>query len=285
MIGVMTDPSMEMTAKDIPAIDDIAATLPAGTRVNVTHLGTEDPASRIAACTAILAQGFVPVAHISARRLHSPEELDAFLAELSQAGASRNVFAVAGDPNPPFGPYEEALQVIRSGLLQEHGVEHVSIAGYPEGHPDISDEKLWAALTGKVAALADAGLDATILTQFLFDVDAAVRWIEQVRERGIDAFIRIGVPGPAGIKRLLAFATRFGIGANAMIVRKYGFSLTNLMGTAGPEKFIAELDEKLTPEHGGVGLHFYTFGGLPATAQWIAQFQNTAAHTNHQAAS
>ena len=53
--------------------------------------------------------------------------------------------------------------------------------------------------------------------------------------------IRVGTPGPAGIKRLLGFARRFGIGANAMIVKKYGFSLTNLMGTAGPDKFVTDL--------------------------------------------
>ncbi len=56
-----------------------------------------------------------------------------------------------------------------------------------------------------------------------------------------DTQIRVGTPGPAGIKRLLGFARRFGIGANAMIVKKYGFSLTNLMGTAGPDRFVNDL--------------------------------------------
>ena len=70
-------------------------------------------------------------------------------------------------------------------------------------------------------------------------------WIDQVRDRGIDSTIRIGTPGPAGIKRLLGFARRFGIGANAMIVKKYGFSLTNLMGTAGPDKFVGDLSSLL----------------------------------------
>jgi len=277
LTAVLRSPSIEMTGKDIPALVEAAPHLAPGTRVNVTYLGNEDLPMRTAASAAVLEQGFVPVPHISARRLHSQAELEEFLAALQAVGATKSVFAVGGDPNPPFGPYEDSLQVIRTGLLPKYGVEHVSIAGYPEGHPDISDEQLWSALTGKVAALADAGLDATVLTQFLFDVDAAVSWIERVREHGVDTFIRIGVPGPAGIKRLLSFAGRFGIGANAMIVKKYGFSLTNLLGTAGPEKFITELADKLTPEHGGVGLHFYAFGGLKATAEWIEDFQRKAA--------
>ena len=100
-------------------------------------------------------------------------------------------------------------------------------------------------------------------------------WIEAVRDRGIDSTIRVGTPGPAGIKRLLGFARRFGVGANAMIVKKYGFSLTNLMGTAGPDRFVTDLSALLAetaptsrcrtahdPAAGPVKLHFYTFGGL-----------------------
>ena len=94
-------------------------------------------------------------------------------------------------------------------------------------------------------SLTQQGLDATILTQFAFDTDPVLAWIEAVRARGIDSTIRVGTPGPAGIKRLLGFARRFGIGANAMIVKKYGFSLTNLMGTAGPDKFVTDLSALL----------------------------------------
>jgi methylenetetrahydrofolate reductase (NADPH) len=46
------------------------------------------------------------------------------------------------------------------------------------------------------------------------------------------------------------------------------------MGTAGPDKFIGRLAKKLDPEkHGVVKLHFYTFGGLTATSEWIRDFQ------------
>ncbi|MGO2112978.1 MAG: methylenetetrahydrofolate reductase [Pseudoclavibacter sp.] len=265
-----------MTGKDIPALLEAKSAIAPNTRINVTYLGNEDLEMRIAASRAVKENAFTPVPHISARRLRSTDELTGFLSALQEADVVENVFVVGGDPNPPFGPYSDSLQVIRSGLLVQHGVKHVSIAGYPEGHPDIPDEALWAALTGKHAALREAGLGSTVLTQFLFDVDAAVTWIERVREQEVDAPIRIGVPGPAGIKRLLGFARRFGIGANAMIVKKYGFSLTNLMGTAGPETFISELSERLTPDHGDIGLHFYAFGGLAVTAEWISEFGRKA---------
>ncbi|HKP08036.1 MAG TPA: methylenetetrahydrofolate reductase, partial [Microbacterium sp.] len=134
----------------------------------------------------------------------------------------------------------------------------------------------------KALALAQQGLDAVILTQFAFDTDPVITWIDAVRERGIDAQIRIGTPGPAGIKRLLGIARRFGIGANAMIVKKYGFSLTNLMGTAGPDRFVSDLAALLQPvpesaegpKPGNVKLHMYTFGGLLATAQWAQAYRS-----------
>ncbi len=273
LAALLREPSLEMTGKDIPALLEAKPAIAPGTRINVTYLGNEDLPMRVAASRAVLDNGFTPVPHISARRLHSQDELVEFLDALQGADVSASVFSVGGDPNPPFGPYSEALQVIETGLLQQHGVQHVSIAGYPEGHPDIPTDELWRAMTAKYAALNAAGLGTTVLTQFLFDVDAAVRWIEEVREHGVDSLLRIGVPGPTSVAKLIRFATRFGVGANAMIVKKYGFSLANLVGSAGPDRFVSELAERLTPEHGAVGLHFYTFGGLAATAEWIRDFQ------------
>jgi methylenetetrahydrofolate reductase (NADPH) len=266
--------SIEMTGKDVPQLMDVRSHLPRGTRVNVTFLGSEDLSLRVTAAHAVLDSGFVPVPHISARRLRSLPELEEFLGRLEEIGASEHVFAVGGDPTTPEGPFEDSLSLIASGVFAAHGVREVAIAGYPEGHPDISADRLWGALEDKVALLKEQGLDAVILTQFAFDAAPVTSWIDQLRLRGIETPIRVGIPGPAGVKRLLSFARRFGIGANAMIVKKYGFSLTNLMGTAGPDRFVAGLATELAsrPDVGEVGVHFYTFGGLQPTADWAADF-------------
>lgn len=271
---LLEDFSLEMTGKDVPGLLEAAPLLPKGTRINVTFLGNEDLQMRLVASKAVLDGGFIPIPHISARRLSSEEQLEEFLGALEAQGTSTHVFSVGGDPSTPEGPYEDSHDVIKTGLLQKRGAVDVSIAGYPEGHPDITDEQLWTALTGKHATLTEQGTTGTILTQFGFDEDPVVAWIEKVRAAGIPYEIRVGVPGPAGIKRLLAFAARFGVASSAGIAKKYGLSLTNLMGTAGPDKFIARLAKKLdTEKHGVVKLHFYTFGGLPATSQWIRDYQ------------
>lgn len=266
--------SLEMTGKDVPGLHEAASVIPRGTKINVTFLGNEDLEMRVTASKAVKDLGFIPVPHISARRLASQDQLEEFLGRLQEVGASEHVFAVGGDPAEPEGPYPDSLSVIQTGLLQKYGVKEVSIAGYPEGHPDIATDVLWRHLDEKALSLAQQGLDSVILTQFAFDTDPVTAWIKEVRARGIDTQIRIGTPGPAGIKRLINFARRFGVGANAMIVKKYGFSLTNLMGTAGPDRFVSDLSELLAqdPASGPVKLHFYTFGGLLATSQWAREY-------------
>ncbi|AXG76397.1 methylenetetrahydrofolate reductase [Streptomyces paludis] len=274
VVPLLADFSLEMTGKDAPALEEARALIPAGTRINVTFLGNEDPAQRLAATRAARRFGYVPVPHLSARRLRSQAELVELLAALRSDGTADNVFVVAGDPTTPHGPYDDSLALIRSGLLRTYGVRHVGICGYPEGHPAIAGPVLWSALAEKTAALAEQGLSGDVITQFGFAAGPVLTWVEALRARGIEAPVRVGVPGPAGAKRLMAYATRFGVGTSTSIVRKYGFSLTNLMGTAGPDRFLHDLASGYDPRrHGVLKLHFYTFGGLGATARWIADFR------------
>lgn len=271
---LLSDFSLEMTGKDTGKLAEASDTIPRGARINVAFLENEDLRMRLDAARAVMRSGFVPVPHVSARRLRSQAMLEEFLGALEAEGATENLFVVGGDPAAPLGPYEDALAVIRSGLLQKYGARHIGVSGYPEGHPAIAGDVLWSALESKAAALAGLGLPGSVITQFGFDVDAVLKWIEAARERGILLPIRVGVPGPAGVRRLLTYASRFGVGTSAGIARKYGFSITNLMGTAGPDRFIRALAERYDPRrHGDVKLHFYTFGGLKATSEWIAEFR------------
>ncbi|MFE4545659.1 methylenetetrahydrofolate reductase [Arthrobacter sp. NPDC056727] len=275
--ALLEDHSLEITAKDISNLAEAQALIPRGTRINITYLDNEDLAMRRAAAAAVKEGGFIPVPHISARRLKSEEQLKEFIGALQEDGTGSEVFVIAGDPETPMGPYRDSLDIIRSGVLTQHGVSHVGIAGYPEGHPLISRHELQASLTAKASALKEQNVPGVIVTQFGFDVDPVISWIEAVRDEGIDLPIRVGVPGPAGIKRLLGYARRFGVSSSAGIAKKYGFSIMNLMGTAGPDRYIAELASRIDPaRHGDVKLHFYTFGGLSVTSKWIQEFERGA---------
>jgi methylenetetrahydrofolate reductase (NADPH) len=272
--SLLEDFSLEMTGKDVPKLEEARDSIPQGTRINVTFLGNENLQMRLEAARAVKRLGFVPVPHISARRLGSRADFEQFLAGLRDDGTSDNVFVVGGDPADPEGPYADSLSLIETGLLQEYGVRHVTVSGYPEGHPAIDDGVLWSALRDKHASLAAQSLGGGIITQFGFDVEPVLAWVEQVRGRGVELPVRIGVPGPAGVRRLMSYAARFGVGTSASVVKKYGLSLSNLMGTAGPDRFLRDLAAAHDPgRHGDLKIHFYTFGGLKATSDWAARFR------------
>jgi methylenetetrahydrofolate reductase (NADPH) len=274
MATVLDGFSMEMTGKDVVKLENAAGAIPPGTRIHVTFLENEDLRTRVTAAAAVKRLGFTPVPHISARRIRSKEVLEEFLEALRQIEATENVFAVAGDPAVPLGPYEDSLSLIESGLLQPYGVKHISIGGYPDGHPHIPTDVLWSALERKSAVLSNLRMPGAVLTQVDFDVDRVLGWVEEVRKHGVELPVRVGVPGPASIKLLLSFAARLGLSTSTTIAKKYGFSVTNLLGKAGPDRFIRDLRAGLDPaRHGEVGLHFYTFGGFKTTADWIANFR------------
>lgn len=262
--------SLEMTAKDIPDLTQAAKAIAPGTRVSVTFLPGEDEAARVRAAVAARELGFVPIPHLSARRLASHDQLDGYLAQLVEQARIDHVFVIAGDLPEPAGPFGDALSIIESGLLQKHGIRHVGISGYPEGHPGIPADKLWAAMRDKHAALRAQGIDVSVITQFGFDAEPMLPWLREVRAQGVDAPVYLGVPGPASVKTLLKFAARCGVEASAKVMARYGLSLTRLLGTAGPDALVADLAGALDPAtYGRTHLHFYPFGGFGKTIEWI----------------
>ncbi len=261
--------SLEMTAKEIEGIKEAAPLIRPNTQVAVTFLPGETLEQRIDAAVLVRELGFEPIVHLSARRIESEEQLDWYLGEITSKAAVKRVFIIAGDPPEPEGPYSDSLQIIETGLLEKHGIEIVGVGGHPEGHPNNTPAELWDWMERKIAAVRAHGMTPLVVTQFAFDDDAIVEWLAEMRKRNIDVPVRLGVPGPAGIKRLLGFAKRCGVGASASVMKKYGISLTNLIGSAGPDKLVDSLDKKLGEEHGRVRLHFYPFGALTASAEWI----------------
>lgn len=269
--------SMEMTAKDIAALNDAAALIPPGTSLSVTFLPDEDPAARVAAAAAVRRLGFDPMPHFSARRILSSADFEGYLNDVVAKAAVSRCFIVAGDPAAAMGPYDDTSALIDTGAFERAGIKTIGIGGHPEGHPVMSAEQCWAVLSSKLHNIKRRGMEAVIVTQFGFDADITLQWLAQLRARGMDAPVHIGIPGPASIKMLLRFAARCGVGASAAVMRKYGVSITSLLGSAGPDRLVDGIARGLGAEYGRdyghVRLHFYPFGGLAKTAQWIADYR------------
>jgi methylenetetrahydrofolate reductase (NADPH) len=265
--------SLEMTAKDHAALCRAAPLIPTETPVSVAFLPGEALGARVAAAQAVRNLGFEPMPHFSARRLTSNDDFAGYLAAVVRDAGVRRCFIVAGDPSVPEGPFADTLSVLATGAFEQAGIRAIGIGGHPDGHPAMSRQQCWDVLAVKIADISARSMAPLIVTQFSFDATRVLDWLGDLRRFGIDAPVRIGVTGPTSIRRLLAYATYCGVAASASVMKKYGTSLTNLLTTAKPDKFVNHLARELGPEHGKVRLHFYPFGGIAATAEWIAEYQ------------
>jgi len=265
--------SLEITAKDVESLREAAPRMPVDTPVAVTFLPGEAQDDRVAAAVAVRELGFEPMPHFSARRILSHEEFEDYLAQVVAKAGVRRCFIVAGDPPEPQGPFFDTAALIATGAFERNGITAIGVGGHPEGHPNMTNPQAWDVLESKIGEIERRGMAPLVVTQFGFDPEAFLLWLKQARERGIRCPIRIGIPGPAGIKKLLRFAARCGVGASASVMRKYGISLTNLIGTAGPDRLVDTFAAMLGSEHGKVRLHFYPFGGIGATVDWINAYE------------
>ena len=270
--GIPEGYSLEMTAKDMASLSEAAPMIPPETPVAVTFLPGEEAAARVAATVAVRGYGLEPMPHFSARRITSEDDFEGYLHAVVREAGVRRCFIVAGDPPEPVGPYFDTSALIATGAFERAGIQAIGIGGHPEGHPNMTVDQCWSVLESKVAEIERRGMAPLIVTQFAFDADAVLGWLAELRRRGVDAPVRVGVPGPAGIKRLLSFAARCGVGASTSVMKKYGVSITNLLGSAGPDKLVDAFASGLGPEHGRVRLHFYPFGGLAKTVEWIRDY-------------
>lgn len=261
--------STEITAKDVEAFRETAHKLKPHTPVAITFLPGESLEARVTAAITVREMGFDPVPHFSARRIESKSELKTMMeCMVKEAGVNR-CFAIAGDPSRPVGPYADTSSLIETGLFEANGFITIGVAGHPDGHPNMTREECFAVLQKKCGMIRERGMKPVIVTQFGFDPEAFMGWLEELRTYDIDASVRLGVPGPTSIKSLIKFAARCGVAASASVMAKYGVSLTRLIGSVGPDKMVDAFARGFGPEHGRVRLHFYPFGGLGKTIDWV----------------
>jgi len=268
--------SLEVTAKDIPALTEAAAAIWEDCPIAVPFLPGEPHEARMLAAKTVRDLGFEPMPHFSARRIESEQEFQDYLAGVVATAGVKRCFVVAGDPATPVGPFTDSSSLIATGAFERAGIKVLGIGGHPEGHPVMSKQQCWEVLKTKCDDIEARGIAPLIVTQFAFDAQIILDWLKELRTLGLDQAVRIGVPGPAGIKTLARYAAMCGVSASASVLAKYGISIGRLLGTAGPEKFIDKLAKGLGPEHGAVRLHFYPFGGVSKTVSWIKEYQ--AAH-------
>lgn len=270
--------SLEAAGRDMANLTGGASSFAPGTIVAVPFLPSESDDDRVDAAAAIRALRFTPMPHIAARCLASHQALERLLEGWASRAHVDRLLVLAGDCARPVGPFNDALALLKTGLLPKYGIRHVVISGYPEGHPKIPDQVLAQAMRDKLSTIEDAGLNAEIATQFCFSAERVLPWLTQLREGGIKIPVRLGLPGPANLRTLLRYAALCGVSASASVLARYGFALTRLRSHAGPDQLVRDFAGGISPaRHGQVYPHFYPFGGISSLVSWLERQRITQA--------
>lgn len=271
--------SIEVLPADVARHADFQDHLPNATRVYVAY--TSGSTSEIVdAVEKLSAQGMTAVPHIPARRFASHEELRSFLAALTSRAAVTQALLIGGDIERPAGPYASSLDVLHTGMLQDHGIKAVGFAGHPEGHPSVSHDELRRALIDKCEYASKAGIDVSITTQFLFDTAKLLSWHDNFVEKTMPGIaVDVGLPGMAKMTTLLRFAKECGVGTSlGMLSKNFGRAL-KLATSFSPEDALVELAEGMSKSGTQPfrSVHFYPFGSFARTTEWLRTLQNADA--------
>ena len=151
-----------------------------------------------------------PAAHLTCVAA-AREEIDAVVRDYWDIGV-RHIVALRGDPHggpgTKFCPHPKGYAdsaTLVAGIRRVADFE-ISVSTYPEGHPEsVSADADIDVLKAKI----DAGASRAI-TQFFFENEIYLRFVEKVRGRGIDIPIIPGIVPVQSFKQTANFARRAG---------------------------------------------------------------------------
>ena len=144
----------------------------------------------------------------------------------------------------------------------------IGITGYPESHPSIHDDVT-------VQSMWDKRLHAThIVSNLTFSAAVVRTWITRLRARGVTTPVLLGVPGPVERSKLLAMATKIGVGESTRFLanNKGLFARIAAPGGFTGERFVLDCAQSVGDPSARVeGLHVFTFNQIAETEMWRAE--------------
>lgn len=249
---------------------DAAASLPARARVTITASPSHGIESTIELAEQMIAAGHDAVPHLSAHMIRDRAHLSELL-DRCRAGGFREAFVVGGDAKDR-GELHDGLALLRAMHEIGHPFEAIGVPSYPDGHPDIAGDRLLEVLLEK------QGLVSYMTTQMCFDPDAIVRWIGEVRRRGVTLPVHLGTPGVADVAKLMTISARIGIADSARYLKKNKRMVGHLLtpGKFGPDALLEGVAPAIADQSARIeALHLFTFNQVSATVEWQEQMLAT----------
>jgi methylenetetrahydrofolate reductase (NADPH) len=270
-VDLLKDYSVEVTSRDRKSIETAMREMARGSEVFIASPPSDISDRQVSTAVTLSDAGLRPVPHVVARNIGSLAGFDRLLERLTSEARVDRVLLLAGDRDMPAGEFHSSLQLLESGLLERRGIRQIFLAAYPEGHPRVAAPELAAARIAKLAAAETRGMHVTFVTQFCFESAPIISLAREMRAQGITTPLRIGLAGAASRASLLKYAVICGVGPSLRAFKERHAAARTMLSGETPEVLVKELAaaQATRPSLGIVGVHFFTFGSLAKTVEWV----------------
>jgi len=271
----LNDFSIEVTPKAVAKIENLSELIPPETLVYIAHIEGTPIDEMVKTAKKINDQGYVTMPHFPARIIKDKNTLKDWISRYQNEANVNNALLLGGGVKKPYGDYDSSIQLIESELFDIAGFNKLYFAGHPEGNKDIdpdgSTKNIDKALSWKNDFRNRTDADMAITTQFCFDSKTVINWANDIKNKGINIPIHIGIAGPAKLQTLLRYSIECGVGASIKILQKRALDLTKLLLPYKPTNILSELAEYKfnNPDLNIEKVHFFPLGGVKQVSKFV----------------
>ncbi len=275
MEGFLKGFSIEVMPRTAEKVPSFRAILPRGTRVYIAHIEGTPIEDMVATARRLHGEGYEVMPHFPARIIPDKATLADWIARYRGEADVKQALLLGGGVNTPAGDFDSSMQMMETGLFNDFKRLHV--AGHPEGNRDIDkdggDAIVLQALKWKQAFADRSDAEMAIATQFCFEAEPVIAWVNRLAAEGIKLPVHIGVAGPAKLQTLIKFAIACGVGPSLRVLQKRAMDVTKLLLPYEPTDVIAALaaHKAANPEFGIEQVHFFPLGGITTNAAWVTE--------------
>ena len=272
--GFLKGYSIEVMPRTAEKVDSFRDILPLGTRVYIAHIDGTPVEEMIATARRIGAEGFDEMPHFPARIIKDKATLLDWVARYRDVGVEQALLLAGGVTNPA-GEFSTSMQLLESGAFT--GFKRLHVAGHPEGNrdidPDGSDKMVMEAARWKSAFMERTDAQMAMATQFCFEAQPVIDWVNRLQAEGIKLPVHIGIAGPAKLQTLIKFAIACGVGPSLRVLQKRAMDVTKLLLPYEPTEVLEGLaaHKAANPGFGIEQVHFFPLGGIKTNAQWVTR--------------
>ena len=276
----LVDFSIEVMPRTASKIESFNEILPQNTRVYIAHIEGVPIEEMVETAKRLSSEGFNVMPHFPARIIKDKDTLENWIQRYQDEAGIEQALLLAGGVSRPYGSFENSMQLVETELFEKYNFKHLHFAGHPEGNKDIdhdnSTKNVDSALSWKQKFKERTDINLALTTQFCFEANPVIEWVDSLVKNGIDIPVHIGVAGPAKLQTLIKFSIACGVGPSLRVLQKRAKDVKKLLLPFEPNDFLETLAEhkKANPNFNITNVHFFPLGGIDVNASWIKSATN-----------